>query len=328
MTIKNNFEVLLYYHYTPISAPHRMRHEHLLLCLANELKGRVILSEEGINGTVSGKKENIERYKRCLKESYRLGSIDFKSEGHHGHAFEKIQVRVKKELVHSGRPNFFSHNRRGQYLSPKMLHSLLEREKNGFTLLDVRSKHEHALGKFRNALTLDIDHFRDFFQRAEGLKKHKEEPIITYCTGGVRCEKASAFLLQQGFKQVYQLHGGILKYGAETDGKHFEGSCYVFDNRISTAINQVDAKTISRCTACGAECERMINCANPRCNAHFPMCSSCANETEGCCSRACQKAPQKRPYNGTGYYTRKMDGYNPLCSAGPNKALRITENDE
>ena len=118
-------------------------------------------------------------------------------------------------------------------------------------------------------------------------------------------------MLEKGFENVYQLHGGIIQYGLETEGEDFEGKCYVFDNRIAKAINKKETVIISTCYACKEKCDRMVNCANPRCNSHISLCYACADDLDGACSLLCQKHPAKRPYDGTGYYVKKMNGYNP-----------------
>jgi UPF0176 protein len=197
----------------------------------------------------------------------------------------------------------------GQHLEAEEFKKLKDQE--DVVLLDVRSNYEHNVGKFKNALTLDIENFRDFPDKIQELEHLKDKKIITYCTGGIKCEKASAFLLEKGFENVYQLHGGIIKYGLEAGGEDFEGKCYVFDNRIVVDVNKVNPVTVSRCYICDTQCDRMVNCANPVCNNHIPVCEKCGWEMEGACSAACKEHPEKRPYDGTGYYQKQMNGYNP-----------------
>src|SRR5690606_16593692 len=143
-------------------------------------------------------------------------------------------------------------------------------------------------GKFKNAVTLDIENFRDFPAMINELAQYKDKKILTYCTGGIKCEKASALLLKEGFNDVYQLHGGIIKYGKEAEGKDFEGKCYVFDNRIAVDINKVNPVVISTCGNCGKTTTKMINCANPECNVHFTQCNDCGTALDGACSVKCQ----------------------------------------
>ncbi|HAH35096.1 MAG TPA: hypothetical protein DCL81_00630, partial [Algoriphagus sp.] len=133
----------------------------------------------------------------------------------------------------------------GKHLEPEEFKKLKDQE--DVVILDVRSNYEHELGRFKNALTLDIDNFRDFPQKVKELEHLKNKKVLTYCTGGIKCEKASAFLLEQGFEDVYQLHGGIIKYGMEAGGEDFEGKCYVFDNRIAVDVNNVNPTIVSEC---------------------------------------------------------------------------------
>ena len=305
----NPYNILLYYCYTTIEDPESFREQHHLYCLENGLLGRIIIAQEGINGTISGLQEACDRYIHDLKTDPRFVHTYFKVEAHHQHAFQKLHVRVKAEIVHTGLPLINPRAKTGQYVKAHELQQL--KEEKDVVLLDVRSNYEHQIGKFKNAMTLDIQYFRDFSRYADQLIPYKDKKIITYCTGGIRCEKASAYLLTKDFKEVYQLHGGIIQYGLETDGKDFEGQCYVFDNRLVTPINKKNPSIISQCYVCRTLCERLVNCANPICNLHVPLCVPCATTLDGACSKACQQHPAKRHYDGKGYYVRKMNGYNP-----------------
>lgn len=311
------YTILLYYCYTAIDDPGEFREQHHLYCLEHGLRGRIIVAQEGINGTLSGLHEACNRYMHDLKADPRFANTHFKAEAHHQHAFQKLHVRVKQEIVHAGLPHISPTQRTGQYITPSELQQVKDEEE--VVLLDVRSSYEHRLGKFKNAVALDIEHFRDFPAQVDKLAAYKDKKVITYCTGGIRCEKASTYLLEQGFKHVYQLHGGIIQYGLETDGEGFEGKCYVFDNRLVTEINQKNPTVIGKCYVCHTACDRMINCANPTCNLHVPICESCAGALDGACSAACQQQPAKRPYEGTGYYNRKMNGYNPYKGLRRNR---------
>jgi UPF0176 protein len=304
------YNILLYYCYTTITDPEQFREEHHLFCVEHGIMGRIIVAQEGLNGTISGLKENCERYMQTLKADPRFADIDFKIEGSDRHAFQKLHVRVKPEIVHSDLHTINPRQKTGIHLAPAEFKKMKNEE--DVVLLDVRSNYEHAVGKFKNALTLDIENFRDFPEKVQELEKLKDKKIITYCTGGIKCEKASAFLLEKGFTNVYQLHGGIIKYGIEEGGEDFEGKCYVFDNRVVVDVNKVNPKVISRCYICDTECDRMVNCANPVCNNHVPICDTCGWTMEGACSNACKEHPEKRPYDGTGYYQKNMNGYNPM----------------
>jgi UPF0176 protein len=308
MNEKQPYHVLLYYCYTVIENPELFREEHHQLCLSLDLRGRIIVAAEGLNGTVSGLPENCQRYMDAVRADSRFQHIDFKIDGHHEHAFQKLHVRVKPEIVHSDLP-VDPRKRTGQHLSPAEFRKM--KDQQDVVLVDMRSVYEHTLGKFKNAVTLNIENLRELPTQMAHLEPFKHKKIITYCTGGIKCEKASAFLLENGFENVYQLHGGIIKYGIEEGGEDFEGKCYVFDNRVAVEVNQVNPVTLSRCFVCNTESDHMVNCANQVCNRHVPICESCMVKMEGCCSEACITSPHKRPYNIEGYYPKEMNGYNP-----------------
>jgi UPF0176 protein len=308
--MEQNYQILLYYCYTQIQDPEQYREEHHLFCLNLGLRGRIIIAKEGINGTVSGTKEATQAYMDWMKADPRFESTEFKVDVHNDHAFQKLHVRVKSEIVHSSLTHIDPKERTGIHLEPLEFKAMKDRE--DVVILDVRSDYEHELGRFKNAVTLDIENFRDFPDKVKELEKYKGKKILTYCTGGIKCEKASAFLLEQGFEDVYQLHGGIIKYGMEAGGEDFEGKCYVFDGRVAVDVNTVNPKVISKCYVCNTESDRMVNCANAECNKHVPICESCGTKLEGACSEECMSHPEKRPYDGTGYYSKSMNGYDPF----------------
>ncbi|TYZ07805.1 rhodanese-related sulfurtransferase [Hymenobacter lutimineralis] len=304
-----DYRVLLYYCYTPIENPEQFREEHHRLCLGLNLLGRIIVAPEGLNGTVSGRTADCEAYMQAVKADPRFAALEFKVEEAPAHTFQKLHVRVKPEIVHVGLPHIKPYERTGVHLSPTEFRDLKDQE--DVVILDVRSDYEHQLGRFKNALTLDIENFREFPEKVQELEQYKDKKILTYCTGGIKCEKASAFLLEQGFENVYQLHGGIIKYGLEAGGEDFEGKCYVFDGRVAVDVNSVNPTLISTCHHCHTPSARMINCANPHCNLHVAMCEACGEQLDGACSTACQEHPAKRPYDGTGAYPKVSNNYNP-----------------
>ncbi len=303
--------ILLYYCYAKIENPELFRDEHHHLCLKLDLRGRIIVASEGLNGTVSGTQEACQKYMEAVKSDSRFAHTEFKVDVSDTPAFEKMHVRVKPEIVHSSLDHIDPVKKTGTYIEPDEFREVLKEEDEDTIILDVRSNYEHMVGKFKNALTLDIDNFRDFPEKIAELQRFKKKKVITYCTGGIKCEKASAYLLEQGFENVYQLHGGIIKYGLEAEGEDFEGKCYVFDNRIVKEVNSVNPTVISKCHVTGKPSDRMINCANPHCNLHIPMSEEGAKIYQGCCSEACMNNPDTRPYDGTGFYQKKMNGYNP-----------------
>jgi UPF0176 protein len=303
------YYILLYYCYTKIDDPEAFRESHHFFCLDLNLRGRIIVASEGLNGTISGLKADCEKYMDHLKADHRFSHTEFKVEESAQHAFKKLNVRVKPEIVNVGLPHIDPTKKTGTYLEPQEF--LEMKDADDVVVLDVRSNYEHKLGKFKGAKTLDIDNFREFPEHLDELQEIKDKRVITYCTGGIKCEKASAFLLENGFANVYQLHGGIIKHGIEAGGEDFDGKCYVFDNRVTVDVNQVNPKVISRCYICETPSDRMVNCANPTCNLHVAICPSCAEDYEGACSHECQQHPQKRPFNERGYYQKTLNGYNP-----------------
>ncbi len=303
------FQTLLYYCYTPLADPEQFRDEHHRLCLDLQLLGRIIVAAEGLNGTVSGTRENCAAYMAAVKADPRFAALEFKIDDVLAHTFQKLHVRVKPEIVHSSLHHVRPHELTGQHLTPQEFKELKDRD--DVVVVDVRSDYEYNLGRFKNAVTLDMENFRDFPERVEQLRKFKNKKILTYCTGGVKCEKASAYLLEQGFENVYQLHGGIIKYGHEVGGEDFDGQCYVFDTRVAVDVNRINPVIISYCHNCQQPSARIVDCANPHCNGHFTQCEACGEALQGACAETCAQHPNKRPYDGTGTYPKISNHYNP-----------------
>ncbi len=311
--MRNRYQILLFYCYTNIKNPEKFKKEHHLFCIKNNIRGRIIVSQEGINGTVSGLKKDCQIYIEEIKRKKIFSNIDFKVENYYENAFDKINVRIKDEIVHSGLKDKNIIKKKGNYIYPSEFKKILDDKPNDITILDVRSNYEHNIGKFKNAMTLDIDNFRDFPSKITEIKKKikKSNKIITYCTGGIKCEKASAFLKSNGYDNVYQLHGGIIKYGIEEKGKNFEGKCYVFDGRIVKNVNSENPTVVGKCYVTGEKSDRMVNCANVLCNKHFPLSDKGAQLFKGCCSKECMEVGKLRKFNGTGFYKKRLNGYNP-----------------
>lgn len=303
MTMK--YQTLLYYCYTQVDQAEQFAADHLKFCKSLGLVGRIIVAEEGLNGTVSGTIEACKRYMESIHADTRFAHTEFKIDEVDSPSFIKMHVRAKDEIVNSGvktNPEVDPRRATGKHLKPAEFEAMKDRD--DVVVLDVRSNYEHQLGRFKNAVTLDIENFRDFPSKINELAQYKDKKILTYCTGGIKCEKATALLLKEGFEDVYQLHGGIIKYGKEVGGKDFEGQCYVFDNRVAVDVNSVNPTVVSVCYNCGGHTTKMINCANPECNEHFTQCDACGEKMDGCCSEPCQLHPRKRVYDGSGYYVK------------------------
>src|SRR5690606_38818223 len=287
--------VLLYYLYTPIEDPETFAAEHLAACKELGLKGRILVSEEGINGTCSGTIEQTEAYMEMLKSDSRFSDIVFKIDAADGNAFKKMHVRPKKEIVHLGlEEDINPHELTGTYLEPAEFYKRMQDQDT--IVLDARNDYEYDLGHFRGAVRPDVENFRDL---PDWVRENKEmfegKKILTYCTGGIRCEKFSGWLLEEGFEDVSQLHGGIVTYGKDpqVQGELWDGKCYVFDERISVPINQKEHVIVESEYFDGTPCERYINCANPECNKQF----LCSEKNEHKYMRSCTDECRVHPRN-------------------------------
>lgn len=265
------YRVLLYYYYTTIEDPVEFSAEHLDLCKEIGLKGRILVANEGINGTVSGTIEQTNEYAEYMKNHPLFQGIVFKVDESDTHAFKKMHVRPRPELVNlSLEDDVNPHEITGEYLSPKEFMEQMQDENT--IVLDVRNDYEYEVGHFRGAIKPDVETFRDTPDWVrENRHLFEGKKVLTYCTGGIRCEKFSGWLKREGFEDVGQLHGGIATYGKdpETKGQLWDGMMYVFDERLTVPINQVEHTVVGKDHYDGTPCERYINCCNPECNAQL-----------------------------------------------------------
>jgi UPF0176 protein len=292
------YKVLLFYKYINFENPEKFREEHFNFCEANNILGRIFIAEEGINGTVSGLTEDIEKYKIHLRSYHEFEDIIFKEDHADEHAFYKLHVRVKKEIVNTGRIPVNLKNG-GKRLKPDELKSFYESGKE-FIIVDARNNYESVIGRFKNAVTPDMDNFREWPEVVESLKEYKDKTVVTYCTGGIRCEKASAYMVEQGFKDVYQLDGGIVTYTKQFPDTFWEGSVFVFDERRIVSPNSSnELKDVGECYYCGTKTSYYINCHNQDCDKIIVTCHSCKIEHDYCCSDECRNSQNKRSrYHG------------------------------
>ncbi|RLQ96864.1 oxygen-dependent tRNA uridine(34) hydroxylase TrhO [Falsibacillus albus] len=280
-----DYRVLLYYKYVQIENPEEFAVEHKELCANLGLKGRILIASEGINGTVSGTVEQTDQYIAAMRQDERFADTVFKIDEAEGHAFKKLKVRHRPELVTLRLEDDVNPNElTGTYLEPKEFFEEIQKEDT--ILLDARNDYEFDLGHFRGAIRPDITNFRDLPDWVrENKDKLSGKKIITYCTGGIRCEKFSGWLLKEGFEDVAQLHGGIVTYGQnpETQGELWDGQLYVFDERIGVPVNQKEHVVVGKDYFSGEPCERYVNCANPFCNKKI----LCSEENEHKYLRSC-----------------------------------------
>lgn len=285
------YKVLLYYKYTPIEDNVLFAKEHMLKCKEIGLKGRILIANEGINGTVSGTLSQIEAYKDYVHSLPGFEDVWFKEDEADSNAFRKMIVKPKPALLNIpyGEKDINPLEVTGEYLSPKQFKEALLDENT--VVLDTRNDYEYDLGHFRGAIRPDIRHFRELPQWVKDNKeKFMEKRVVVYCTGGIRCEKFSGWLIKEGYKNVGQLHGGITTYGKDPEikGELWDGKMYVFDDRISVDINQVDKHIVGKDHFDGSPCERMVNCANPYCNAQVIMSQENEHKYLKGCSHECR----------------------------------------
>ena len=295
----NDYKILLFYKYVHLENPAEKVDSHLDWCLKNDIKGRVFFAKEGINGTVSGTRENIEKYKEHLTSFTEFKDIWFKENEANEHAFRKMHVRLKNEIVNGELQNV-SLEHGGKRLSPDELLKLYNEEKD-FVIVDARNWYESKIGKFRNAITPQMKNFREWKEVVDNdLQKYKDKTVVTYCTGGIRCEKASAYLKEKGFKDVYQLEGGIFNFVKNFPDTYWEGAMFVFDERrVVNPNTKEELLHISNCHFCGKPTSYYINCHNLDCDRIIVSCHECKVEYNYCCSDECRASKNKRKvYHG------------------------------
>lgn len=255
-----------------------------------EVLGRIYVADEGINAQLSVPTRNLEAFREHLE------SIDFLKGNRlniavddNGKSFFKLSIKIRKKIVADGIDDpEFDVTKIGQHLKADEFNQLTERE--DVIVVDMRNHYESEVGHFEKAILPDVLSFREQLPKvAEMLEDKKDKPIVMYCTGGIRCEKASAYMLYKGFKEVYQLEGGIINYANQIKDKglknKFHGKNFVFDDRLGEKISN---EVISKCHQCGELCDTHTNCANVACNLLFIQCPACKEKYSNCCDEECQ----------------------------------------
>jgi UPF0176 protein len=291
-------KILLYYVFTPLRDPEAIRLWQRDLCESLGLRGRILISKDGLNGTIGGDLKAVKRYLRKTRDYAPFKHLDAKwSEGtaldEHGFSldFPRLVVKVRDEIVSFGAPGELRVDASGVVdggtkLQPNELHALIEERGEDVVFFDGRNRFEAEIGHFRGAVVPDVANTREFVAELDSGKfDHlKGKPVVTYCTGGIRCEVLSGLMKSRGFGEVYQLDGGIVRYG-ETFGDDglWEGSLYVFDNRLSMDFSD-HAAVIGRCSNCGAPSNRMQNCDELTCREQRVVCEVCAETDVVACA--------------------------------------------
>lgn len=285
------YQVLLYYQFVTIEEPEQFAHDHRALCESLGLYGRIIIASEGVNGTVAGTREATQSYMDALHADARFADTRFKIDSASKLPFTRLSVRVKDEIVVMRPPVPVAPAKRsGERLSPRQFHDEMLRD--DVVILDGRNDYEYDVGHFRRAIRPDVRYFRDFPEwLSTQFPVDKNQRILTYCTGGIRCEKLTAYMLEQGYTNVAQLDGGIIAYGQDPEvrGKGFAGKCYVFDERLVVPVNQEEDVIVGRCHHCGKACDRFVNCAYDPCHYQHLCCEACDDTHAGCCSSLCEQ---------------------------------------
>ncbi len=281
-------KILLYYKFTPVADPEAVKLWQKTLTDSLDLRGRILISHQGINGTVGGEMNDLKKYITETKKFARFKDIVFKWSSGGREDFPRMSVKSRRELVgFKNSEDEFTVNENGvvdggQHIKPQQVHELVEKYGDDVVFFDGRNALEAKIGKFKNAVVPNTNTSRDFIAELESDKYDdiKDKKVVTYCTGGIRCEVISAMMKKRGFTDVYQIDGGIVKYGeAYGDDGLWEGSLYVFDKRMAVDFSD-HAATIGECTHCGSKTSNFENCAYIPCNDLFLICETCKQKPD------------------------------------------------
>jgi UPF0176 protein len=284
-------KVILYYKFVPVPDPAITMRWQRELCQRLSLTGRIIISPHGINGTLGGDIENLREYKREMNRSVMFKDIMYKWSDGTGQDFPKLSIKVRDELVAFKAADEIVVTERGVqnggvHLKPEQVHKLIQERGDEVVFFDGRNSYEAKIGRFKNAVIPRVKTTPDFLRELEDPKYNdlKNRPIITYCTGGIRCEILSVLMKNRGFKEVYQIDGGIVKYGEKYgDSGLWEGTLYIFDGRMNHRFS-AQAKDIGECEHCKSNTSNFTNCTDKACNRLHVACESC-HQTHGLCGQ-------------------------------------------
>jgi UPF0176 protein len=290
------FLVLCYYHLVEIEDEKAQVKEHFAFFKDRDVKGRIYVTKQGINGTLSAPVAQAVAYMKWMRSHPLYATTEFKAHEESEHTFDRLCVKIKKELVAFGEE--VPIEQRGTPVTASQWRQMLE-DDSVKIVLDVRNDYEWELGHFKQAEKPPCATFKEFKEYARSLKEQIDEKntkVMMYCTGGIRCEFFSAVLKQHGIENVFQLDGGIIKYGAEEKSAHWLGKLFVFDDRLSIPISEEEAPPIGKCYHCGVDAEKYYNCANMDCNTLFLCCPDCLEAHIGCCKDECSSGTRVRPF--------------------------------
>ncbi|GAC1392401.1 MAG: rhodanese-related sulfurtransferase [Candidatus Saccharimonadales bacterium] len=283
-------KIILYYKFLPVTDPHIVMLWQRELCTRLQLRGRIIISTHGINGTLGGSLASLRTYKSEMNKSVAFKGITYKWSDGSAQDFPRLSVKVREEIVTFGASQELKVDDNGvinggTHLKPRDVHELIKKRGDEVIFFDGRNKYESSVGRFKNAITPDVETTRDFITEIEKPKYNaiKDKPIVTYCTGGIRCEVMSALMKNRGFQEVYQIEGGIASYGKEyADSDLWEGKLYVFDERMTLSFSDA-SKDIGSCVHCHTATSHYENCANMQCNKLVLVCEACLKKQKYYC---------------------------------------------
>ncbi|MCB1213249.1 MAG: rhodanese-related sulfurtransferase, partial [Chlamydiia bacterium] len=305
MTNTHPYLVLSHYRFYPLEHPEEELELHRNFFANRDVKARIYFSTQGINCQMSAATADAEAYMEWMRSRPGFENHHFNLQGSEEHAFPRLCLKVKSELVALDLP--FDSSMEGDYLAPREWAAYLEKiEQTASTdpeapmLLDIRNDYEWEVGHFQGAEKPPCRTFRHFPAYIKKLSEREnahDRPVLISCTGGIRCEVFSSLLKASGFKRVYQLKGGVINYGNAMGNTRWEGKLFVFDDRMTVPIAESGepVSQIGECYFCGCKCDQYFNCANMECNTLFLSCDKCIYEKKGCCTEECCQAPRRRP---------------------------------
>lgn len=289
--MSSHIDVLLYYKFVEVANPKFEVLQHKLVCAGIGLRGRILIGEEGINGTVAGTRAQLKQYTEYMDAHPVFSDIEFKRSPAGKMPFPKMIVKYRPEIVTLGKK--VDLNKTGKYLSPEQFHKMLESEKD-IAIVDMRNNYEYEVGRFEGAIQPDTAKFYELPKKVKNLKIDPKKKVLTYCTGGIRCEKATALLAEEGYEDVYQLEGGIVKYLEKYPDGHFKGKNFVFDDRMVTNTDTPSgALVLGECAHCKQPSDRYIDCTKPDCHQLFICCKDCEKAHAGLCPVAVAELAKK-----------------------------------
>ncbi|MBZ0327783.1 MAG: rhodanese-related sulfurtransferase [Altibacter sp.] len=316
---------LSFYQYAKIGNPQLFRNHLFVAWDEMGVLGRIYVAREGINAQLSVPAKHFAVFKEFLDGIYFLKEVRLNIAIEHDlKSFLKLKVKVRDKIVADGlNDDTFDVRNKGVHVNAETFNELIEDPDT--VLVDMRNHYESEIGHFKGAITPDVDTFRDSLDIIEAdLKDHKEDKkLVMYCTGGIRCEKASAYYKHKGFKQVYQLEGGIIEYARQVENKGLEnkfiGKNFVFDHRRGERITD---EVIAHCHQCGTPCDTHVNCANEACHLLFIQCETCGLKMENCCSTDCQEIIQL-PYGEQKRLRQGIPNSNKIFKKGRSEKLKF-----